>query len=91
MGSSKRQQGEETGGTCHSGTDNAWGATAKSQGLHPSSTLQQPGRATEGCSAVWGRSNKLLPQSGLAEAFHSAYRRPQRAAAAFVTTNSSCQ
>ncbi|KAK5887414.1 hypothetical protein CesoFtcFv8_016018 [Champsocephalus esox] len=33
-------------------------------------TLQHPAGATEGCSAVWDPSNKLLPQSGLAEASH---------------------
>ena len=36
--------------------------------------------ATEGCSAVWGRSNKLLPQSGPAEAFYSVYQAPTNVA-----------
>ncbi len=29
--------------------------------------------ATEGCSAVWDHSNKLLPQSGPAEASYTVY------------------
>ncbi|KAK5858388.1 hypothetical protein PBY51_002532 [Eleginops maclovinus] len=39
-----------------------------------------PDGATEGCSAVWDHSNKLLPQSGPAEASYTVYWAPIKAA-----------
>lgn len=73
IGMRKKQQGEEVGGL----VTQALIMPGELQQSHKDCTRPPPCSnqdiATEGCSAVWGRSNKLLPQSGPAEAFHSAY------------------